>query len=259
MINWDDKQFHWHLNTRRFGRQFKYFDEIESTNRWLIENESAFTLNGGVVIAGHQTAGRGRHSRTWVDVPGSSLLCSVMLMMRGRHKAIGLLSLIAAVALARTLRKHDSVAEVSLKWPNDVLLEHKKVAGVLAETTSLRGGEVVVIGIGVNVRSVPEFEYIWPAASVHEYCAWHPGREVLLAEILNHLEPLCDKFFDDDLRYLRAAWEEFGPKVGSRIRRIEPPNTIEGEYVGLGEFGQLLLRNSHGEIQEVYSGDIVAL
>ena len=255
---WDDKQLHWHLTTRRFGRQFQYFDVIDSTNRWLIENPNAFTLSGGVTIAGHQTAGRGRHSRSWSDSPGNALLCSVMLKLRTKTPARGFLSMIPAIALARTIAKHDPEAEVALKWPNDVLLSHKKVAGILAESTSLNGSEIVVVGIGMNLNSVPAGNFIWPATSLRESSKWHPNREILLAELLNHWEPLFDQFLENDLGGLRTAWEEYGPRHGAYMKRVEAPSMIEGEFVGLGEHGQLLLRDAQGVIQEVYSGDVIS-
>lgn len=257
MTSWDEKQLHWHLATRRFGRQFQYFDETDSTNRWLIEHPEAFTLTGAVAIAGHQTAGRGRHSRTWLDSPGSGLLCSVMLQLRTKHLAKGFLSMIPAIALARSIKKHDPAAEIALKWPNDVLLSHKKVAGILAESTIHAGVEIVVVGIGVNLNSVPIDDFIWPATSLRENSNWHPVREILLAELLNNWEPLYDLFLDKDYGALRVAWEEFGPRRGARMKRIELPNVIEGEFEGLGENGQLLLRDAEGVIQEVYSGDVL--
>ncbi len=256
-MGWDDKQLHWHLATRRFGRQHKYFDEIDSTNRWLIEHLDAFTLSGGVAIAGHQTSGRGRQSRLWADAPGNGLLCSVKLQLRGKHTAKGFLSMIPAIALARAITLHDPAAEVALKWPNDVLLSHKKVAGILAESTICGGVEVVIVGIGVNVYSIPPGEFIWPATSLREDSKWHPSREVLLAELLNHWEPLYDQFLDNDLDGLRSAWEEFGPRKGAHMKRVESPNFVEGEFAGIGENGQLLLRNTEGVIHEVYSGDIL--
>ncbi|MBL0060478.1 MAG: biotin--[acetyl-CoA-carboxylase] ligase [bacterium] len=257
MMAWDEKQLHWHLTTRRFGRQFQYFDEIDSTNRWLIEHPETFTLTGAVAIAGHQTAGRGRHLRSWLDSSGSGLLCSVMLRLRTKHMAKGFLSMIPAIALARSIMKHDSAAEVALKWPNDVLLSHKKVAGILAESTLHAGVEIVVVGIGINVNSIPGNDFIWPATSLRENSKWHPNREILLAELLNHWEPLFDQFLDNDFDGLRVAWEEFGPQKGARMKRVELPNIIEGEFEGLGENGQLLLRDAEGMIQEVYSGDVL--
>jgi len=253
MIVWDEKQLHWHLNTRRFGRQARYFDVLDSSNRWLLEHIGEFTLSGGAVIAGHQTAGRGRHSRNWSDLPGSSLLCSVLLKVPGKHLAKGFLAMLPAIALCRAIRRHDASAEVRLKWPNDVLLNHKKTAGILAESAGL---DFVIVGIGVNITAVPDGDFIYPATSLSESSRWRPTREVLLAELLNEWEPLFDLFLEEQFSDLRAAWEEFGPAAGTKLRRTESGEEITGEFVGIGTQGQLQLKLSTGEIRELFSGDI---
>ncbi|NUO18278.1 biotin--[acetyl-CoA-carboxylase] ligase [bacterium] len=256
MRAWDEKQLHWHLTTRRFGRQFVYLDEVDSTNRFLKENPEIFTLSGGVLIAGHQSAGRGRQSRLWSDCADSSLLFSLALRLHGQSDSKGMLSLLPAIALGRTIRNHDTGADVELKWPNDVLLSHRKVAGILAESSSTESGETIVIGVGINVNSIPSIEFAWPAISLWQGSAWHPSREVLLAELLNAWEPLFDAYMDGAFDSIRESWEELGPRYGSRMRRVEFNSVSEGEFVGLGLNGQLLLRLSSGEIQEVFSGDI---
>jgi BirA family biotin operon repressor/biotin-[acetyl-CoA-carboxylase] ligase len=256
-MSWDEKQLHWHLNTRRFGRQIRYFDEIDSTNRWVLQNHSEFTLTGGVVVTGHQTNGRGRNLRTWSDAPNASLLCSLMLKVRNEAATRGFLSLLPAISLARTIRKHDVHAEVSLKWPNDVLLTHKKVAGILAETASAGEWDVIVVGVGVNLSAVPDADFAWPATSLSEGTKWRPAREVLLAELLNEWEPLFDMYQDREFDSLRSAWEEFGPPRGSRVKRVDTNQEIVGQFEGLGNAGQLILRDADGMLREIYSGDVL--
>ncbi|MCB1059498.1 MAG: biotin--[acetyl-CoA-carboxylase] ligase [Calditrichaeota bacterium] len=256
-MSWDEKQLHWHLATRRFGRQIKYFDEIDSTNRWLLQNHSEFTLTGGVVVAGHQTIGKGRNSRSWSDTPNGSVLCSLMLKVKNESTMRGFLSILPAVALARVIRKHDSSAEVSLKWPNDVLLSHKKLAGVLAETTSSGEWDIIVVGVGINLTAAPAAEFGWPATSLHDASAWKPAHEVLLAELLNEWEPLFDLYQDREFEAIRSAWTEFGPRRGARVKRVDAAQEIVGEFEGLGDAGQLLLRDGTGVLREIYSGDIL--
>lgn len=257
-MSWDSSQFHWHLNTRRFGRQFRYFDEIDSTNKWLLQNSQEFTLSGGVIIAGHQTNGRGRNQRSWSDAPVASLLFSVFLQVRGNQAERGYLSFLPAISLARVLRRHDVELEVALKWPNDLLILHRKAAGVLAEATTGENPDIVVVGMGINLTDFPKHDFSWPATCIHEQSKWKPSREVLLAEILNEWEILFDQFLDRDFAGLRAAWEEFGPSKGARLKRVESNDTIIGEFQGLGEFGQLLIKSDGGELREVFSGDILS-
>ena len=253
MIAWDEKQLHWHLSTRRFGRQARYFDVLDSSNRWLLEHSGEFTLTGATVVAGHQTAGRGRHARNWSDLPGSSLLCSVLLKVPGQHPAKGFLAMLPAIALARAILKHDGGAEVSLKWPNDVLLATRKTAGILAESA---GPDLIVVGIGVNIQAVPAEEFIYPATSLSEGSRWHPTREILLAELLNEWEPLFDMFLNEQFPELRTAWEALGPVEGTRLKRVEAGEEIVGEYAGIGTHGELRLRLANGDVRELFSGDV---
>ncbi|MBK6767197.1 MAG: biotin--[acetyl-CoA-carboxylase] ligase [bacterium] len=146
MMSWDEKQLHWHLTTRRFGRQCRYFAEIDSTNHWLLANSAEFTLSGAVVVAGHQSRGRGRYDRKWEDESGQALLCSLLLQMSRLPKASGWIPMLPAISLARAIRRHDRSAIVALKWPNDVLIENCKVAGVLAETVTGGHSHDVVVG-----------------------------------------------------------------------------------------------------------------
>lgn len=259
MTSWDEKQLHWHLTTRRFGRQIRYFEELDSTNHWLLANTAEFTLNGAVVVAGHQTHGRGRYDRTWFDNVGQSLLFSVFLQLQKSSPAPGFLSMLPAIALTRTLHQHDPDALVTLKWPNDVLIDGCKVAGVLAETVTGNGSNAVVVGVGINMSGLPvglaDSALVSPT-SIYLATSWRPGREILLASILNEWEPLFDLFLDDERSELRAAWEEFGPKPGTLLSRTEAGETIEGKFMGLGDNGQLVLKTSDGDTREVYSGDV---
>jgi len=256
---WDEKQLHWHLTTRRFGRQCRYFDEIDSTNHWLLANTAEFTLSGAVVVAGHQTHGRGRYDRAWEDESGQSLLCSLLLQMSRPSKAPGWLPMLPAIALARTIRRHDPHAEVALKWPNDVLIENCKVAGVLAETVTGGGSHDIVVGIGINIRGLPsglEERALVPPTSLFAATEWRPSRETLLANLLNEWEPLFDIFLDEEWAGLRAAWDEFGPRPGTSLMRTEAGESIVGKFMGLGDDGRLILKLNDGTHRELYSGDI---
>lgn len=259
MTPWDDKQFHWHLTTRRFGRQVRYFEELDSTNRWLSEHLEEFSLTGAAVVCGHQTAGRGRESRVWLDVPGNALLCSVYLRLTQLTPAMGLLSMLPAIALARCIVRHDKSAAVMLKWPNDVLIGTGKIAGILSESRKLPDHIAVIIGVGVNIGSLPQ--HIAPGlstvpASLADATTWHPAREILLADLLNELEPLFDLYLNQDYATLRDRWLEFGPSLGTSLQRERAGKLVEGAFRGLTEYGHLLLELSSGEVIEIHSGDV---
>lgn len=260
-MSWDHKLFHRHLKTRRFGREIVHFAELDSTNRWLLQNQGQFATTGGVVVADHQTAGRGRQDRAWFDVLGKSLLFSVLLKHSSADPNVLLLGFIPALALGELLReKFADQHHVELKWPNDVLLNGKKISGVLGQTGV--GGTTwpIVLGMGVNVAGKREEfppELQQGAGSITTETGTSFAREVVLADLLNRMEPMHDDILEGETDSLRERWLALGPALGTRLTRRETNAVISGNFAGLGNRGQLLLRRDHGAIEEFVSGDIV--
>lgn len=261
-MTWDGKLFARHLLTRRFGRELRHFEEIDSTNAWLAENHDDFIVTGAVVVADHQTKGRGRQERSWLDLPERSLLFSVLLRSPAISDGAELLSLLPAIALARTLRDRVSQqAKVSLKWPNDVLLNGRKVAGILGQSSIQAGQRLAILGVGCNVsllRGELPAEFREHATSILDETGTEIPREVLLAEFLQHLEAEFDRWTECQFDALCAEWESFGPPRGTALTRTEGGATVVGQYAGLGPRGQLRLRDGQGRIQELFSGDVQA-
>jgi BirA family transcriptional regulator, biotin operon repressor / biotin---[acetyl-CoA-carboxylase] ligase len=259
-MSWDESLFQRNLATRKFGREFVWLAETDSTNQWLATNQTQFSMTGGTVVADHQTQGRGRRDRTWLDRPSASLLFSLLLRHPAREDWAGLIGMLPAIALARHLSAHiQPGVVVSLKWPNDVLLNGKKLAGILGQTTRQGSACTSIVGVGVNV-AMSESEIPGPlhgqATSLLVELSEVVRREILLAEILNHWEPLFDEYLEGDCDRLRGQWREFGPRRGDPIVRREGVNTVSGWFEDIGEQGQLLLRDESGLIHEVFSGDV---
>jgi BirA family transcriptional regulator, biotin operon repressor / biotin---[acetyl-CoA-carboxylase] ligase len=259
-MSWDSKLFQRYLTTRRFGRQIRYFPEIDSTNSWLAENWSEFTLSGSLVIAEHQTSGRGRFKRQWDDVPQKSLLFSVLLISTGDPSITGFDQMLPAISLVRALhRRLSSEHEVRLKWPNDIMLNDRKLAGILAERFLMGERVITIVGMGINVNTYLR-ELSEPARQIGTSLLAETGveweRERLLAEILNEWEPLYDALRAGDTGAIRGAWSEYGPPAGTPIVRNEQNSTLSGVFEGIGDYGQLMLRDAEGKMHEFYSGDI---
>ena len=148
------------LPTRRIGRSVVCFDEVSSTNDVALAAARQADADGLVVLAERQRAGRGRHGRQWVSPAGSGILMSVLLMdSPGRSGASDAVTIAAGLATAEAIERATGLS-CGLKWPNDVLLEDGKVAGVLVETRTGPGARVTVIGIGVNVNAAPPAEAV---------------------------------------------------------------------------------------------------
>ena len=164
------------------GEPRLYEPECESTQLLLLDSGLP---EGAVAVTDHQTGGRGRLGRTWVDAPGTSILCSVLLRPPAGSRPPQL-SLVCGLAVAETVEDATGLA-AQLKWPNDVMLDRRKVAGILLEA---RGGDVVC-GMGVNVNQTREQlppDARTPAGSLRTVTGSSYEREPLLADLLSRLE-----------------------------------------------------------------------
>jgi BirA family transcriptional regulator, biotin operon repressor / biotin---[acetyl-CoA-carboxylase] ligase len=229
----------------RFGRPYTYVEESEST-QLLLEGAP----EGAVAVTDLQTAGRGRYGRVWEAPPGTSLLCSIVL-----HPPPGCdapeLTLVGAIAAAEAIEGATGLA-VQIKWPNDVMLNRRKVCGVLGE---LREG-VVTLGIGINVNQTRDQlppDAHTPAASLRTITGTTYDRAVLLGSLLFRLERLYDQWRHGGLA---EVFTEIGPRDFLRGR----PVTVDGKTgiaVGIDRSGRLELEVEHGERIAVESGQVV--
>jgi BirA family transcriptional regulator, biotin operon repressor / biotin---[acetyl-CoA-carboxylase] ligase len=172
----------------RFGRPYLFVERCASTQRLLAENEP----EGAVAVADEQTEGRGRLGRSWVAPAGTSLLCSILLRPAVDPARLPELSLVAGRACAEAIREVAAV-EPELKFPNDVLLHGRKVAGILAEASEGR----VVLGVGVNVAQKPGQlppDARTPATSLLVETGRVADHGELLVALLDHLERRYDEW-----------------------------------------------------------------
>ena len=198
------------------------------------------------MVADHQTAGRGRHGRSWEAPAGTALLCSVLLKPQpGRN--VPELSLVAGIAVADALERILGLS-VQLKWPNDVMLRRRKVAGCLAEARD----EAVVLGIGVNVNQARE-QLPANAGSLRTLTGRHWDREALLATLLEDLDNRYSAWLDEGLD---GVYEGLGPRDFLRGRRVSVSGT-SGVASMIDREGKLEIEVGHGEVVKVDSGEVV--
>jgi BirA family biotin operon repressor/biotin-[acetyl-CoA-carboxylase] ligase len=212
MPRFDVEGFRRRLRTRDLGRTCYGFDVLASTNASLHALGQQGAPEGTIVLADEQTAGRGQANRVWISPPRCNLYASVLLRPSIAPAQAPLLSLLAAVALVDTLRQEGAVC--GIKWPNDVLIRRRKVAGILAEMETHRDSiEFVVVGIGVNVNMTQEAlqDHLGPIAQTATSLRVSLGREVcreaLLATLLEHLEQWYDRFCAQGAVIVQEAWE----------------------------------------------------
>ncbi len=237
--------------------ELRYFPEIGSTNDEAMHWAAAGAPDFSLVIADTQTAGRGRLGRKWVTQPGSALAFSLVLRPPSDPATIPFFSPWGALAICEALEALDLNAEI--KWPNDVLLQRRKVAGILLESSWLGPAlQAVVVGIGINVAPAsvpPAAEVMYPADSVEGVLGRPVDRWQLLAGILERMQfwrerlaagPDFLRAWEDRLAF-RGEWVKVGDGAGpTRLGRVD----------GLDPNGELRLTGQQGETFTIHVGEI---
>lgn len=240
----------WHdarLAATRFA-PVHWFRQVDSTNRYLLDESARGAPEGMVAVADEQTAGRGRLGRTWVAPPGASLLVSVLLRPRIARERWSLVTLAAALAAADALQATAGI-DARVKWPNDLVVGDRKLAGLLAEADT-HGG--LVVGMGINVRWDEFPPDIAQTATACNLCGDPVTRAELLVAWLRHLERRLEHL-DDVVAETRVR----SATIGRRIRVELSARTFEALATGLDADGRLLVRCDGGTNEVVAAGDVV--
>lgn len=244
-----------HLGGREAGFDVQVVAECASTNTIL--GSAAIPEDGrtAVLVAERQTAGRGRRGRSWLAWPGASLTFSVLWPFPSATLRPAGLSLVAGLAVAVAVEKL-GVTGVRLKWPNDVLVEGRKLAGILVE---LQGGggraPAAVIGIGINIALPSGADPGQPAISLAECLEPAPDRNRVLAVVLAEVQDLLELYAAAGFTALRGAWAQRHAYAGRAVRILGEGEVLEGLCQGVDEDGALILSTAAGP-RRVLSGDL---
>ena len=270
------------LRTLSFGigNRLVYVPTVSSTNILAMQLAQAGSEEGVVVLTDSQTAGKGRQGRRWVDVYGDNVLSSIVLRPLFPHY---LLVMVASVALVEALTEIGGEGGIAatIKWPNDVLIGNRKVAGILIETSHDRAGYLVAImGIGVNVNgrfsaeqaASPEMAALAATATTLEMVLGQPiSREIFLAALLRHTEAyylaLQQEARNSPMtgftsgtgptsRSIRERWRSCLSTLGRRIQVRQGDTILDGIAEDVNDTGELLLRCHSGEHISITWGDI---
>lgn len=226
-------------------------DEIDSTSTELLARAAGGAPSGTCLAAEWQRSGRGRRGRSWVASVGGSLTFSLLWRFERGAGHLGGLSLAAGAAAAHGLADC-GVERVRVKWPNDVVVDFRKVAGILVETSGeMQGPSVAVVGIGVNYRLAERVmdQIDQPVADVAHCASPVPTRSFLLGRLLARLAAGMDDFEEHGFEGVRAAWRTLHAYQGRRVRVLPPRQSpFDAEVVDVAPDGALVVSTATGPV-----------
>lgn len=246
------------IDTEWAGRAVHYFEELGSTNiQAKLEAESG-AAEGMLVVADMQTAGRGRRGRTWNSPAGINVYFTLILKPSYAPDKASMVTLLMALAVAEGICVTCGV-EAKIKWPNDVVVNGKKVCGILTEMSAERGSiHYVVIGVGVNVglqEFPPEIKNF--ATSLQAECGREVPKAVLIANIMRSFEKYYENFRrNTDLGGIREKYNSLLVNRDREVRVLDPKGEYQGIALGIDEKGELLVERQDGSVAKVYAGEV---
>ncbi|MEQ8201208.1 MAG: biotin--[acetyl-CoA-carboxylase] ligase [Syntrophomonadaceae bacterium] len=248
------------LATAVFGQQdYFYFREIDSTNNYARDAAREGVPEGTIVVAEMQTAGRGRRGRGWFSPSRQGIYMSIILRPDMPLPQLARIPLVAAVALAETIRAAVGL-DARIKWPNDILVNNKKIAGILSEAVAdMDGIDYVVVGFGLNFSNDPgEFppDLRMPATSVQAEGSRPFSRVGLMQDLLYNLEQSYQQLLAGNFDTVLAKARELSMVIGQNVRLETNQGHIIGKAIDLNENGYLVVVGRGGSVQTVMSGEI---
>lgn len=235
--------------------RFPLIDSTMDEARRLIE--SGQSLDGELIWADEQSKGRGRQSRTWITCPGN-FMGTIVLNPKVPASKAAEISFVTALAVGETVKLFiPNTYQIHYKWPNDVLVEGKKIAGILLEAVNLptQASPWISIGIGINVQSHPE-NVFFKSTCINKFAK----KDLNLLDIQSRLCALFEKYLNiwrqEGFSPIRKFWLKSAANLGKRINVISGENTITGKFIEIDSQGRLILEDeSHHQIK-ILAGDV---
>lgn len=248
------------FQTKWIGRKHIHKERTDSTNNdiRLLAMEGA--PEGTVVTADMQTAGKGRRGRSWEAEAGSSLLFSLLLRPKLAPDAAPQITLLMAMAVTKAIRRMTGL-DAYIKWPNDVVVNRKKVCGILTEMQLKDGGiEYVLVGTGINMNqtSIPE-ELAGSATSLllEKDISARLNREEMLGKVLEFFEEYYECFLQsNDVSGLMNEYNSWLASLDKEVKVLDPKGEFTGISKGINEKGELLVTRPNGDVTAIYAGEV---
>jgi BirA family transcriptional regulator, biotin operon repressor / biotin---[acetyl-CoA-carboxylase] ligase len=247
------------LKTKYLGQSIHYEDTVDSTQRVAHRLAYDQSMEGTVVVAEEQTLGRGRMERKWYSPKYTGIWMSIILRPKIPLPKAPQLTLIAAVAVVQAIEELTELTP-QIKWPNDILINGKKMTGILTELQA-EADQInsVIIGMGINVNQKLEdfpVELREIATSLAIEQGVYFSRSAIIRSVLTHLEKLYILYLEKGFFPIKILWESYAISIGKTIKARTLSNVIEGKALGITDDGILKIEDHSGEIHYIYSADI---
>ncbi|WP_077213777.1 biotin--[acetyl-CoA-carboxylase] ligase [Bacillus dakarensis] len=247
------------LNTIFIGQNIHYQESVESTQKIAHQLGLENASEGTVVIAEEQLSGRGRMQRHWHSPKSTGVWMSIILRPKLPIPKAPQLTLLTAVAVVQAIEECTGLTP-EIKWPNDILINGKKVTGILTELQAEADTiHSVIIGIGINVNQQlqdfpEELRSIATSLSIEKGELFN--RADLIRSLFSKLEKLYLLYLEKDFSPVKLLWESYAVSIGKMINARTLSGNIYGKAIGITEDGVLLIKDNDGKIHQIYSADI---
>ena len=246
------------MDTRWAGKNIVYYDATDSTNLRIKQLGDEGAPHGTLAVADRQTAGRGRRGRAWESPAGGSIYMSLLLRPKFRPDKASMLTLVAACSVAEGIKDCEDV-NVQITWPNDIIIEGRKLVGILTElSTQIDYINHVTVGIGINVN-IQEFpdEIRNTATSLRIECGHTVRRAPIIAAVMKHMEKNYETFLQtEDLTGLMEKYSALLVNKDKDVRIIGAKEQYQAHALGITPTGELIVRREDGTEETVYAGEV---
>jgi BirA family biotin operon repressor/biotin-[acetyl-CoA-carboxylase] ligase len=245
------------LKTKIIGKKIYYFKTLSSTNQYAKQLVKKNIDEGSIIVSDVQTMGRGRKSRTWYS-PREGLWFSVVLYPNIPPQRGMLITMTTSVSVAQAIQEVTGLNPV-IKWPNDLLIDGKKVCGILTELDAeMDKINYAAIGVGINVNNPLGGDLKNKAVSLMKKTGSKISRVKLLKSIIKHFDENYNMLNSGDTDSIRDLWFNYANIIGKRVRVEGEKSAVEGVVSGVDETGCLIIKTNGGNVQ-VVSGDLYYL
>lgn len=259
-MNYSKKDILEQLNTRIVGKTLIFFDEIDSTNDYLKENIDSL-FEGAVVVSKSQTKGRGRRGNSWENGNGDSIFLSVLLKPTVKINASARISLVSALSVSNALKFTN--LPIKIKWPNDIIINNKKVGGILTEVVSYKTEDGfldgLIIGIGINVNNMNFSTSISKTATSLKLESVEQkdfDLSKIVALICKNVENSYYTYLSDGFKFFLEDYKNVCANMNKDVKLIFSDREEMGQIIDINKNGSILFRQNNGLVKSVFSCDV---